>query len=111
MRRTRRRWEKEVCFHDCWADLARRAREFTWSVVRLGTVPREESVEGEKHWRSEGLLGSTSDEGGLVEEGMASSMVVAVGKVTIFPMSGTLSNKPSIVSLKSRHKCHSLLTK
>lgn len=107
VRRTRRRWGKVECFQEAWATLAREARLFTCWVERLGTVPRVDSVEGEKQWRSVGFLGSNSG-GGLVADDFDVSIL---GSSTSFSMEGTLSNSPSRVNLMSLHTCHSLFTK
>ena len=102
-----------VCFHVRWAVLARRAREFTWSGVRLGTVPRGVRFEGEKQWRRVGLAGSTRVLLVVVMNCLLSLSSVRgnEGRSTRFEMSGTRSKSPSRASFRSRHKCHSLETK
>ena len=107
VRSTRRLWAKVECFHAAWATLARVARVLTSEADRLGTVPRLESVEGEKQLRSEGFLGSKRA-GGLV---LVDLVLSREGSSSSFSMEGTRSKKPSINNLISRTMRHSLFRK
>ena len=113
VRKTRRREANVDCFHEAWAILARRARVFTSSDDKLGTVPRLASVDGEKQLRRVGLLESNNG-GGLplsLDDDDDLDSASRLGRITSLSMEGTRSNKPSMVSFKSRHRCHSLFRK